>query len=80
MKKSQEAVRSPGFVLEGDGPHAHATRGRDRRQEGGECSYYNLHCNLNKTLLHTLLASSQLILDQIVVIVTTGGTRVDGEG
>ena len=36
---------------------AHTTRGRDRRQEGGECSYYNLHCNLNKTLLHTLLLS-----------------------
>ena len=54
MKKSQEAVRSPGFVLEGDGSAAHATRGRDRRQEGGERSYYNLHCNLNKTLLHTL--------------------------
>ena len=43
--------------LEGDGSVAHATRGRDRRQEGGECSYYNLHCNLNKTLLHTLLLS-----------------------
>ena len=43
--------------LEGDGAVAHATRGRDRRQEGGERSYYNLHCNLNKTLLHTLLLS-----------------------
>ena len=59
---------------------AHARRGRDRRQEGGERSYYNLHCNLNETLLHTLLASSQLILDQVIVVVATGGTRVDGEG
>ena len=40
--------------LEGDGSAAHARCGRDRRQEGGERSYYNLHCNLNKTLLHTL--------------------------
>ena len=43
--------------LEGDGSVAHARGGRDRRQEGGECSYCNLHCNLNKTLFHTLLLS-----------------------
>ena len=30
----------------------HATRGRDGRQEGCECGYYNLHRNLNETLLH----------------------------
>ena len=33
----------------------HATRGGDCRQEGGERGYYNLHRNLNQTLLsHTL--------------------------
>ena len=30
----------------------HATRGRDGRQEGRERGYYNLHRNLNETLLH----------------------------
>jgi len=33
----------------------HATRGRDGRQEGRERGYYNLHRNLNKSLLHDLI-------------------------
>ena len=35
----------------------HATRGRDGRQEGRECSYYDLHCYLNNTLFHSLFNS-----------------------
>jgi len=30
----------------------HTTGRRDGRQEGCESGYYNLHRNLNKTLLH----------------------------
>ena len=33
---------------------AHATRGRDGRQEGRESGYYNLHRNLNNSLFHRL--------------------------
>ena len=33
---------------------AHATRGRDGRQEGRERSYYNLHRNLHNPLFHRL--------------------------
>ena len=32
---------------------AHATRGRDGRQEGRECGYYHLHRYLNNSLLHS---------------------------
>ena len=40
--------------LHPDGAISH-TRGRcDGRQEGCECGYYNLHRNLNYTLLHHL--------------------------
>ena len=39
-----------GFLLEG--AVAHATRGRDGRQEGRERGYYYLHRNLNDPLLH----------------------------
>ena len=35
----------------------HATRGRDGRQEGRECSYYDIHCYLNNTLFHFLFKS-----------------------
>jgi len=38
------------FSLEG--AVAHAARGRDGRQEGRECGYYNLHRYLNNALLH----------------------------
>ena len=31
---------------------AHATRGGDGGEEGGECGYYHFHRNLNDTLLH----------------------------
>ena len=34
-----------------------ARSGRDGRQEGRECSYYDLHCNLNNTLFHFLSLS-----------------------
>ena len=49
MTKPHSAERGF-FVLEG--AVAHATRGRDGRQEGRERGYYNLHRNLNETLLH----------------------------
>ena len=42
---------SAGFDLEG--AVAHATRGRDGRQEGCERGYYNLHRNLNNSLFHS---------------------------
>ena len=35
-----------------EGAVAHATRGRDGRQEGRECGYYYLHRNLNDSLFH----------------------------
>ena len=38
-----------------------ARSGRDGRQEGRECSYYDLHCYLNNTLFH-FLSKSFLIL------------------
>ena len=41
----------------------HATRGRDGRQEGRERGYYNLHRNLNETLLH--LTESFIFVTQI---------------
>ena len=31
----------------------HATGRCDGRQEGDECGYYDLHSNLNETLLHS---------------------------
>ena len=34
---------------------SHATRGGDGRQEGRERGYYNLHRNLNDSLLHNSL-------------------------
>ena len=43
------------YILHIDRSMTHATRGGDCRQEGGERGYYNLHRNLNQTLLcHTL--------------------------
>ena len=41
------------LVLESNGSEAHATRGRDGRQEGSECGYYYLHRNLNDPLFHS---------------------------
>ena len=38
----------------------HAAGGRDGREEGGERSYYDLHCNLNHSLLHLLILNSKL--------------------
>ncbi len=35
----------------------HTRSRRNGRQEGRECSYYNLHCNLNNTLFHFLFNS-----------------------
>jgi len=35
-----------------EGAVAHTTRGRNRRDERRERSYYHLHRNLNKLLLH----------------------------
>jgi len=35
----------------------HTRSRRNGRQEGRECSYYHLHCNLNETLFHFLFKS-----------------------
>ena len=40
----------------------HARSGRNGRQEGRECSYYNLHCNLNDTLFHFLFNSFLILI------------------
>ncbi len=42
----------PFSCLEHNWSVAHAARGCDGRQKGRECGYYNLHRNLNETLLH----------------------------
>ena len=57
---SQPNTASP-ICLEYNRPVPHARSGRDGRQEGRECSYYDLHCNLNNTLFH-FLVNSFLIL------------------
>ena len=49
------------ICLEYNRPVPHARSGRNRRQEGRERSYYDLHCNLNNTLFH-FLSKSFLIL------------------
>ena len=44
-------------LVEYNRPMPKARSGRDGRQEGRECSYYDLHCNLNNTLFHFLSLS-----------------------
>ena len=44
-------------LLERDRAVPKARSGRNRRQEGRECSYYDLHCYLNNTLFHFLSLS-----------------------
>ena len=39
------------YISHVDRSTAHATRSGDGRQEGGERGYYNLHRNLNQSLL-----------------------------
>ena len=43
----------PALILEYQGAVPHAARGRNGRQKGCERGYYNLHRNLNHSLLHT---------------------------
>ena len=50
FNKNPRSAERGFFVLEG--AVAHATRGRDGRQEGRESGYYNLHRNLNDALFH----------------------------
>ena len=52
--KMTDILSMPVISLEYQWAVAHATRGRDGRQEGRERGYYNLHRNLNDTLFHTL--------------------------
>ena len=62
------------FLLECDWAAAHATCGRDGRQEGRECGYYYLHRHLNDPLLHTL------VLIKVCSTISTGTTaRIDHE-
>ena len=60
---------------ERNGSEAHATRGRDGRQEGREGGYYHLHRNLNNTLLHASppfwLILVKAIVTVVVAVVTT---------
>ena len=41
-------------LVEWNWPEAHAAGRADCGQEGGESSYYDLHCDLNETLFHSL--------------------------
>ena len=59
--KNPHSAEQGFLVLEG--AVAHATRGRDGRQEGRERGYYNLHRNLNNSLLH--LTESFIFVTQI---------------
>ena len=52
--KMTDILSMPVISLECQWAVTHAARGRDGRQEGRERGYYNLHRNLNKSLLHTL--------------------------
>ena len=59
------------MLLKRDWSEAHTTCGGNGRQEGGECSYYDLHCNLNDALLHRLhllsvVLSSGLLADPVL--------------
>ena len=45
-----------------EGSVAHTTRGRDGRQEGRECGYYNLHRHLNDPLFHSFCALMSLFI------------------
>jgi len=45
-------IRSIRGRLKYEGSVTHTAGRRDGRQEGCESGYYNLHRNLNKTLLH----------------------------
>jgi len=64
------------FLLEG--AVAHAARGRDGRQEGRECGYYNLHRYLNDSLFHTSPPFG-LVLVEVIATVATRAARVDHE-
>ena len=50
---SQPNTASPN-CSEYDRAMPQARSGRDGRQEGRECSYYDLHCYLNDAFLHPL--------------------------
>ena len=43
LKKGWHPKDTSPISLECNGSEAHAARGRDGRQEGRECGYYNLH-------------------------------------
>jgi len=50
-------IRSIRGRLKNEGSVTHTAGRRDGRQEGCESGYYNLHRNLNKTLLHIICRS-----------------------
>ena len=52
----------PAHFLERNWSVAHTTRGRDGRQEGRECGYYNLHRHLNDPLFHSFCALMSLFI------------------
>ena len=75
----------PVFSLEYQWSEAHATRGRDGRQEGRECGYYHLHRNLNNPLLHASPPFRLILVEAIVTVVvtivaTTGVVTASGIG
>ena len=55
----------------------HTAGRRDGRQKGCESGYYNLHRNLNKTLLHSWFQDSRLVdvawVAAVASVVTTSG-------
>ena len=61
----------PVFSLEYQWSEAHATRGRDGRQEGRERGYYHLHRYLNNPLLHASPPFRLILVEAIVTVVAT---------
>ena len=72
------------LVSERNGSEAHATRGRDGRQEGREGGYYHLHRYLNNPLLHASppfrLILVEAVVTIVVAVVTTAGVDDESRG
>ena len=68
------------WILCLEGAVAHATCGRNGRQEGCECGYYHLHRYLNNPLLHNSSLFTRLGVRIIVIIFTFAGVDDQGRG
>ena len=81
MTKKSLAQSCGGFLVsERNGSEAHATRGRDGRQEGRECGYYHLHRYLDDSLLHASPPFRLILVEAIVTIVVAGIVTASGIG